>query len=207
MSSFITEFPNQWRSFGTSWNAIVWRFRTMIDSDEAFRESVNKSKTPEPEERYIQERALFEFYASALTILENFCFSLFCVVSIKDNERFSIDARSLQRVTPRYLLSIFRDNYPDTEIFRLLREFIEDSQYSKLKETRDYFLHRGAYSRATHMFLGVDKESATKVPHNPKDIAEDWDFSIEIDTEMTQVKRDWVVNILSRLFDELDNYI
>src|SRR5690348_3104959 len=51
------------RWFGGAWTAVAWRFRACADHDEAFTRSVARhGNVPAMEERYLQERELFNFF-------------------------------------------------------------------------------------------------------------------------------------------------
>ena len=103
--------PNQRKSFASSWNAIGWRFLTMIECNEFCTHSIKESKTPIPVERYRQEKGLFEFYTCSLTIIENYFYALYCLISAKNEEIFNFNKSNLSGINPELVTSNFEKKF------------------------------------------------------------------------------------------------
>ena len=67
-----------WYGFASAWNAIAYRLRAAHEHRDDFISSIQKSTSPEPNERFHQDHNLFIFALSAISAIECFFFAAHC---------------------------------------------------------------------------------------------------------------------------------
>lgn len=196
--------PNQWISCGVAWDAMFWRFRSMVESGNYSIESIVKSTAPNFEERYLQERNIFEFFSNALSTIEIAFYSLYCMASMK-NSNFKFESeKTLRNINPRCVIDLFKSNFNSNSLTKLLEEICEDQNYLKIKEFRDFFSHRGTMNR--NHYIKVSMPLVTKIASNPKQIGEKWMLDIELNEPFIKSKCDWTVKIINLLISEIEEF-
>ena len=115
-------------AFNEAWNGLAYRVTAAHDSSDEYSASfAGFGSMPPPEERYKQERALFNFFANALSALETMGRGQYVIGSLLIPTAFTKNRPYLQDVYRDYL-----GNYPTeavtTELARLIAEpqFIVD---------------------------------------------------------------------------------
>jgi len=75
--------PDSWPEYAGGWSAIGFRFYACAEYDESFARSFRQhGGSPPPPERYGQERDLYGFFVSGLSVIETFGYGLFAVASM-----------------------------------------------------------------------------------------------------------------------------
>lgn len=206
-AQYLSSYPKQWKSFGGSWNAMFWRFRAMYDSSNYSIESILKSTAPNFEDRYLQERHLFEFYSNALSTIEISFYCIYCLASIKDESNFKFDSeKTLSNIRPDTVLSLFSKHYPSISLTQLLISVCKDQNYKDLKKFRDFFSHRGTLNRAHYFTIGDGSSLITAIPSNPKEISTNWLFNIHLNESLIKAKCDWTVKTINLLIGEIEEF-
>src|SRR5215212_7163403 len=73
------------------WSAIGYRFYACAEYDESFSSSFRQHPgLPPALERYGQERDLYGFFVSGLSVIESFFYGLYAIASMLRSDRFSI---------------------------------------------------------------------------------------------------------------------
>src|SRR5680860_162031 len=63
-----------------AWNALAYRFRASVDCGDLFVTLLNThGSAPEPQERYLQERALFDFFSAGFSVFECAFYGLYTI--------------------------------------------------------------------------------------------------------------------------------
>src|SRR6266511_3954052 len=77
--------------YGGAWNALAYRYRECCDSGERFLLLLQRyGGSPPPEERYRQERALFDFFSAGFSIFECTFYALYTFGAIGSPAHFSL---------------------------------------------------------------------------------------------------------------------
>src|SRR3989344_958539 len=66
--------------FAGAWNAIAYRFQAVVEHGNAFAALIaTHGSTPPPEERYAQEKTLFDFYSTGFSTFEATFYGLYTI--------------------------------------------------------------------------------------------------------------------------------
>lgn len=148
--------------YSGSWNALAYRYQAVIYHGEEFIKSLKMyGATPNPLNRSIQERLLFDFYSSSFSSFEAMFYGLYSIGHFISPEHFPIsspkDQQNISIITTR---KSYLKAFPDDQILKSFDKIIYDSQYIKIKEIRNVLSHRTAPGRRTFLGLGI-KDSPT----------------------------------------------
>ena len=196
MANLNTEYPLQWRHYSGAWNAVGYRFISYAENDVDFTESVRRAgNAPIPEERYIQERALFLFFVNGLSSIESLLFGLFAIASIIKPDDFPLSTeQDLKRINPFFVRKKFKNLFPNHDIARQIDELLNNQEYKDFKKIRNILSHRAAYGR--EIFSGGDKNGEA-----------DWIENIQIDENTTSSRYPWVASSISNLMSGINSFL
>lgn len=205
LEKYKSTHREQCKSFGLGWKGIAYRYRTSVEYDEQFTNSVIKySNSPPHEERYYQEKFLTGFFANAISTLECFFFSTRCIASILKPEEFPMMADRDLRFYPSDVARDFNNYFSSDSISRKQTECLKDTHYEKMKDMRDVLIHRGMPSRS--FYVGGDRNGMATMPDNIKGLSNQWQFDFPIDQQTTSSHRRWLSNMLKDLIEATDGF-
>jgi len=155
VSSATQPNSRQRRSFAAAWNATAYRFLAASEADASFTHSVGGTVSPPPQERYIQDNALFTFFVAACSTLESFYFSAYCIGAIIDPEAFPMGS-------PKDLKL-----YPDRVAKAFTSRFSQDELSNALSTPLDTIEYKTSLTSVTSSLIGVrlHEHSTKAVPH------------------------------------------
>lgn len=144
--------------FAGAWNALAYRYKATVDSGEALVASFKAyGLSPQPSERYGQERLLFEFFSSGFSVFESLFYGLFALGVFLDPKFFSLlTAKDQQMVTPSRTKAAFVKAFPGDVILNELDALLADTAYQRWREIRNVLTHRAAPGRTMYVSLGDD---------------------------------------------------
>ncbi|HXF23409.1 MAG TPA: hypothetical protein VN602_02755 [Gemmatimonadaceae bacterium] len=144
--------------FAGAWVAILYRFRAAVDSGESVLALMKiHGPTPPPVERYLQERALFEFFSCSFSVFEAAIYAYYTIGAFLVPAAFTLaSARDQQRVTPQRTKDTFESAFNGDPINAVFVELFADSGYQRLREIRNILTHRAAPGRRIYISLGED---------------------------------------------------
>lgn len=189
----------RWRSFASGWNGLAHRFRSATESHKALTESVQRSSAPAPEERYIQELALFTFVVSAVSTVECFYYSMYCIGGIIVPNKFPMSKSKDLKFYPEKVSKLYIEEFPAEQHSISMASFLTDSQLIQLTELRNVLTHRGDIPRMH--FGSTVRNIPSAIPSNPKELSQDWDFSLVLEPKIF----DDYLKTISQNLDELMN--
>lgn len=196
--------PAQRKSFSLGWNGLAYRYKALVDYDEEFTTSVKTSNAPPPEERYRQSKALLGFFVNALSTIECFFFSAYCMASILEPSEFPISRSKDLRFCPKQVAPKFNTNFPDDYISIKMRECLDEHDYKEIKDIRDVLTHRGMLPRAFD--IGGDHNGMVTMPANIKEPSDQWQFDLSVDEQTTASRRKWLCDALKELIIAADDF-
>lgn len=196
MKGMKDKFHLSWKQYAGAWNAIGYRFKSCAENDRIFTQSMLKTgKSPEPHERYIQERALFYFFVNGLSALESLLFGLYAIVSFVKPKEFPIETeRDLKAINPKLTRDKFKKNFKTYDIANSLIKLLEDKRYIEWKEIRNILAHRASPGR--EFFSGGD--------HSGKAL---WINGVQIEKSTTTSRYKWLTMTLSNLMKDVDVFV
>ena len=171
-------------------NSILWRFRGVADSDDDFRKGDCTEKT------YLQERALFEFFAAFVSCIEVLCYCSYTIGTLSDPTTFPLATEDDRRnVTPKLTIKKFRRQHPTERIVGVLDAVVIG--YGDADKMRNVLSHRGSPGRNVTVPLGSPQLSSTtwKAPSMSQPYL--------VDESLTKTNRKWLAQRLDAVLDAL----
>ena len=164
----------EYEHFSGAWNAVSYRYKATIDHGEDFVELLKLYGTaPQPQERYLQERALFNHFSSCFSVFESICYGFFAIGSIIKPEYFFINNSTDQRrISPETTKKTFQNVFPNEQITKTLIELISDSEFENIRNIRNILTHRTAPGRKIYLNMGNDESPPTEWKLNNKPLDE-----------------------------------
>jgi hypothetical protein len=172
--------PVFWNQYGAAWNALAYRFRACAEFDEEFTDSIEKhGPGPAQSKRYPQEKALFCFFFTGVSVIETFCHGLYAIASLSSPDTFAIQTETQSRsVSPQSTAVAFEKEFPGGEITASLKTVVESDRWKELVESRNILAHRGHPGRG----FGI---------RTPAGGWARW-MNIPLDITTTAVRRKWL---------------
>ena len=159
--------------FSGAWNALAYRYKAMIDHGDAFTESLKEYGTaPEPEQRYQQEKNLFDFFNACFSCFESLSYALYIVGYFISPSNFEISTpKHLQSITPKKTKELFEKTFSSEDIVIELNNLSNNPEYQKIREIRNILAHRTAPGRTLYVSTGSENSPATewKLNNSPLD--------------------------------------
>jgi hypothetical protein len=115
------KYQPQWSEYVTAWCALAYRFCAFEEYDESFTRSITTpgGDAPQPSERWQQERDLFGFFVTGLSLIEHTCYGLYAIASMLDEPSFPIKTpKDKKNITPPNTAKRFRKTFPKEDISR-----------------------------------------------------------------------------------------
>lgn len=161
--------------YAGAWNALGYRFRACIDSGDAFASLIKThGATPLPEDRYLQEKALFDFFSSGFSVFESAFYGLYTIGAFLAAGAFPLASeREQQQVSPTRTKDAFAREFPTDPIVAAFSTLFADPEYQKWREVRNVLTHRTAPGRRIYVSIGNDNVLPTewKLNDSPLDIS------------------------------------
>lgn len=171
---------DKWRDYASARNGILYRFLTAADADEAYGQA---SALPNDvaEKRYAEEKALFAFFTSLVSLVELLCYCSFAIGAMANGAVFPLATEQERRcVNPQRAKNKFVSAYGAEAITRALKNLL--STYKEANELRNVLSHRGAPPRKVFLHLGGHGRDRTEWGPGP----------FEIDANTTANLRPWM---------------
>lgn len=198
------EHDRAWRSFAVAWGAVLYRVQAAQEANDAFFSSVRVSAAPQPEERFIQEKLLFDFFASACSSVECLYFASYCIGAILDADAFPMDFPKNLRKYPHEISEAFGNSFPNERLTEVLDRTHKSDEFEALRDYRNFLSHRGSLPR--HTYLGGEKDHATYVPANPLELSDRWVYEFEVTDSLTTDASKWLEMTLLDCISELRSF-
>jgi len=178
-------------------NSILWRFRGVADSDDDFRKAYQLPTEGDcTEKTYLQERALFEFFAAFVSCIEVLCYCSYTIGTLSDPTTFPLATEDDRRnVTPKLTIKKFRRQHPTERIVGVLDAVVIG--YGDADKMRNVLSHRGSPGRNVTVPLGSPQLSSTtwKAPSMSQPYL--------VDESLTKTNRKWLAQRLDAVLDAL----
>ena len=146
--------------FAGAWNGLAYRFQAAIDYGNMFAVHLDRhGPAPRSNERYLQERALFDFYSSGFSAFECAFYGLYAIGALISSEEFPLATPSeQQQVSPSRTKDAFTHAFAGDQILTTFAALFADSEYQRWREVRNVLTHRTAPERRISVSIGSDDE-------------------------------------------------
>ncbi len=162
-----------YQHFAGAWNGLSYRYRAALDHGDAFILSLQKHGTaPPPEQRYLQEKLLFDFFGASFSCFESTFYAFYTVGAFLSPQHFNLSTpRDQQKVSPNRTKDAYEEAFSSDVILSVILQVFTDPEYQKLREIRNVLTHRTAPGRTMYVSLGSDDTPATewKLNNSPMD--------------------------------------
>ena len=150
--------------YAGAWNAIAYRFKEAEDQSDAFISCIdNNGSTPPPNERYLQEKILFDFFSSCFSTFESAFYGLYTIGSFISPKDFPLTAvKDQQKVSPTRTRDLYMDTFSKDKIVNSFNALFTDVEYQKLRNTRNILTHRAAPGRRIYVSMEDTKGPMTE---------------------------------------------
>lgn len=144
--------------YAGAWNALAYRFKAAYEHGDQFAEALTKHGTaPLPEERYHQEKALYDFFSSAFSAFEASFYGMYSIgVWIAPSSFTLASSKDQQRVNPRYVREAYADTFPGDPFIQAMGSVLNDQLFQSLRDIRNVLTHRSAPGRLHFAGIGVE---------------------------------------------------
>lgn len=196
-----------WRVFAAAWNGIAYRLRGAQEHCARLSESLRKSSAPAPEERYVQEAALFSFYASLASALECFYLAAYCAGSLRRPALLPASKPGHLSKYSKDVVDAFNRQFAGDPISVALDNPLSNKWWLPLFEFRNALMHRGSLPRQ-HFFTNVPAmERPSAVPSNPKALSDDWSYDVDLDPSTFEALYADVLATINALVTALESFL
>ncbi len=187
----------QWQLFALGWNGLAYRYRALVEYDQEFTASIRVSTSPPPEERYDQGKSFFGFFVNSISAIYCFFFSMYCIGSILDPNRFpTIEPNDLS-IYPKGVADLFHHCFRGDDLQQDMEWCLKESTYWKINNIHRVLMHRGMPPRRFHK--GGELHDITTMPSNLPAPSDHWQFDLPVDEWITASYRQWLSIALGRL--------
>lgn len=180
------------------------------DHDKTFTELVNRfGVSPQPPERYEQERELFDFFVAGLAMIQTLCYGLFAIASIANATHFPMATEGDRRViSPEMTRDKYRSVWPGEPVsIRLGTRIDSNAHYGELKEIRNYLAHRAAAPRhfSTIPTVVTGGHESRKAGSGVRTAV--WLRGLSIDATLTAIRQKWLTDSLRDVLDATAQFV
>jgi hypothetical protein len=189
LAHFSDRRPTLHVHFAGAWNALSYRYLSLIEHGDAFTASiVVHGAAPDAQRRYQQERDLFGFFSNGFSVFESFFYGMYAIGALLDPARFPLETPAdQQRVTPARTVDAYSKAFPVDRILDAFRCFVNDSAYKECREIRNVLTHRSAPGRT--IFVTFEGSEA------PTD---EWKISnIPLDKDTVPIRRRHISRLMT----------
>lgn len=185
--------------YAGAWNAVAYRFHAAVDAGDNFQASIAKAgSTPTPEERYLQDKALAEFFGGGFSAFESFFYALHAIGAFIDPSAFPLGTpRAQQQVSPKQTSEAFRRAFAGDPIHAAFVSLFADPAHQELREIRNILTHRTAPGRRMYVGIGEDDAPPTEWKLN----------SIPLDGAMVSHRRQSLARMLTSLIEATEVFV
>jgi hypothetical protein len=182
-----------YEDFAGAWNAVAYRFQSAVQVGADFESSLHVAgSTPTPDERFRQDSALAEFFASGYSAFESVFYGLHAVGAFLEPPNFSLATpKARQQVSPSQTTTAFKKAFAGDPFIAVLEAFAADPAYQEWKEIRNVLTHRTAPGRRMYVGIGVADAPPTEWKLN----------DIPMDETLVPVRRAALARLLAQLMD------
>jgi hypothetical protein len=126
--------------YAGGWNALIIRFRAADEDCSAAALPLARNFGGMPlEDRYNGERALFGFFANAMSTVESCCFAIYQMARMKNPAAFNAEERSVKVESTADAVAAA---FPGTTLASDLAQLVQDPIWARVKYIRNTLVHR-----------------------------------------------------------------
>ncbi|MBA4190910.1 MAG: hypothetical protein C0467_23220 [Planctomycetaceae bacterium] len=192
--------------------ALAYRFLACSDHDSAFSKLVAEHGVAPPiQQRYEQERELFNFFVNGLSAIECLSYSLHAVAGIIDSTSFPLDTfKKKKAVSLELTVKRFEKRFPGDGLTQALHSLLDDKENERWEGIRNILTHRVTFGRAFSKNLSfpeLDTACFHPVELKPKGEDKTELEVIVIDETTTRQRREWLSASITKVLVEAETFV
>jgi hypothetical protein len=197
--------------FLAGWNAVAYRFRATADHDQAFTIAINESADSRIstdtglafENKHVQERELFGFFVTGLSVLESIAYSVFVLCSMVNPQAFPIQTvQDRRRVSLGETEKRLQANFPSELLTPEFHSCLADSNFQQWKDIRNTLAHRTSPPRLYRQAVSIGAPNTGVTSWGVE-----WpDFGLSLNTNTTADRRIWLANRTSTFLSAANEF-
>ena len=159
---FFADTQEKRQHFTWSWQAVRYRYRSCVESNEEFKTLLNnpseewQSGWGDEELAYRLERCIYVFFMSALSVFDSFAFCLY--FSGNGIQPGGFDIAHPRKITRRSTHAAFVAAFPQAAITELLGSLESDSRFVAINDMRNLLAHRLSGGRSVRSSSTIQKD-------------------------------------------------
>lgn len=144
-----------WREFAGGTNLLAWRFRSVYEAWNTYCHIwIVSGGRPDHEQMYVQERALFETFAAAISCVESLVYSIAAALSSPSVLSLPFGPDKQRQCSPSKLRDWLRSHASAVALCDALTELVDSREWDILLRVRNRLSHRGNLPRITFGAIG-----------------------------------------------------
>jgi hypothetical protein len=155
-----------WVALASATNGITYRWRALSEVQDAFHAALFKSPS-DLEDRYVQENALFAFFTSGVSSIEQSYFAIYAFAALLEPSKFGLIQTNPREVTPAKVIQNFNAEWPADALTSALSQANASQSFKDVLELRNILSHRGVPPRHTAITLHTVVGGGTSPPQPP----------------------------------------
>jgi hypothetical protein len=204
----LARSKSAYQTFASAWNGVGYRITATVQYDVDFRAALAAGGSgPAGAERFNQERALFGCATSSVSAIDCFYMASYAVAASIPSALFPLDIAKRLKKYPPDVAALFDAAFPCDAFTSMAAEAANSKEFDALKDVRDVLSHRGTLLRSHFVSVGGATPSYAAHPSNPKELAEDFDYSQTLSDDTTRIHAHWTLSTLNKLVVELRAFI
>lgn len=192
--------------FASGWHGVIVRYRAASEAHAEFI-STFAQISPTFEIMYKRERNLFECVCALLSSFECVYYAAYCVSTEVLGSPLLIQKASDLRVYAPNVVRAFRNWIPNAEITNSLARFCEASEYTRLKDLRNFVSHKGIPPQLVRASTLMQPPQYRQIPNNLQDLAADYSFGVEVAPDMFDTYFAWARGAINECALQLGKYL
>jgi hypothetical protein len=143
------------KNFVGAWSAISYRYMAVAEYDQQLTASLSTQPGAGNPIRYQQERDLFGFFSSGLSVFDAFCFGSFAIGAITGSTDFPFATEKDERnVNWKSLIAAYTKSFGADPIVPVLVGIDRNPVIERLRYNRNILTHRATYPRQHNLAVG-----------------------------------------------------
>jgi hypothetical protein len=141
-----------WSAVASATNGLAYRWLALVDAEKTFGSTFIKA-TKTPENRYIEETALFAFFSNALSAIELSYFAIYGFAAQLEPTLFDLVRVNPRKITPENVTKKFNTAWPADALTLELSKANASLPFKDVTELRNVLSHRGTPARTISMHI------------------------------------------------------
>jgi hypothetical protein len=151
-------------NFVGAWSAISYRYTAVAEYDQQLTASFSTQLGAGNPIRYQQERDLFEFFSSGLSVFDAFCFGSFAIGAITGSTDFPFATEKDERnVDWRRLIAAYTKSFSADPIVPVLVGIDSHLVIDRLRYVRNILTHRATPPRQYNLAVGSPTTATARI--------------------------------------------